>query len=254
MTPHRLNSFFALDRNHVWAAGGVGRVLFSDDAGATWSILPTNTTDYYEAVQFVDPMHGWAVGEIGLVARTTDGGYSWTTDTIPSMPLLLNVDFVNKDTGWVAGAGGSIYVSINSGRTWYRQYSYTTDNILSLHINKDLTGMAYGYGNLVLQYTPDSVLAPPDTIETSVLHGEETDLTVTTANSCNELIVSCAQGIISNLRIVDMLGNEPISSRISETNHSGCLSVDISSLASGLYILRAKLDGKEFARKFVVSR
>ncbi len=251
---HRLNSFFALDRNHVWAAGGFGRVLFSEDTGATWSILPTQTTDYYQAIQFVDPMHGWAVGEIGLVARTCDGGYSWTTDTIPGMPSLFHVDFVNKDTGWVAGLQGSIFVSTNSGHTWHQQATPTSRNIVSLNMNQDLTGMAYGSYHTILRYTPDSVLAPPDTITTSVGSSEASDFSVFTANGCNELIVSSPAGTLSNLRILGMLGNEVMRTEMSELNYSNRLSIDISLLPSGLYLLRARRDGEEVSMKFIISR
>lgn len=254
INPHRINSFFALDNNHVWAAGGYGRIIFSSDRGATWSILPTNTTDYYESVQFIDPMRGWAVGEIGLVASTTDGGYTWRNDTIPSMPLLLNVDFINKDTGWVAGADGYIFVSTDGGHYWHEQNRSTEEDIVCLHMNNDCTGLAFAYSFVILAHRPDSVLVPVDTTTTGV-DGEATDrIFVAASRDCNELVVYCSKANLSEMAILGMLGNEIARPKYATRIDSNSYSIDISGLEPGCYFFKARRDGREFVKKFLVAR
>ncbi len=63
--------------DRVWAVGYWGSVLFSEDAGSTWTTLQTPSHATLYGVSFADDRHGWAVGQGGAVLRTTDGGASW---------------------------------------------------------------------------------------------------------------------------------------------------------------------------------
>jgi photosystem II stability/assembly factor-like uncharacterized protein len=59
-----------------FAAGfnGVGAILRSDDAGATWQAQTSNTSRPLNDVFFVDPLRGWAVGDGGTIVHTATGG------------------------------------------------------------------------------------------------------------------------------------------------------------------------------------
>lgn len=62
----------------VWIGGRPGSiVLFSPDAGTTWTIQKTDSRVPLNAIQMLDAKTGWAVGEFGTVLTTTDGGTSW---------------------------------------------------------------------------------------------------------------------------------------------------------------------------------
>ncbi|MBN2579044.1 MAG: hypothetical protein JXB10_08645 [Pirellulales bacterium] len=62
----------------VWIAGTPGtRVVYSPDAGRSWSVFPTGNRLPLEALTFADDQRGWAVGALGTILATEDGGRTW---------------------------------------------------------------------------------------------------------------------------------------------------------------------------------
>lgn len=64
--------------NRLVAVGEAGRIILSDDNGASWQqadAVPVSVllTD----VAFANERIGWAVGHLGVVLRTEDGGRTW---------------------------------------------------------------------------------------------------------------------------------------------------------------------------------
>ena len=65
------------DGQHLWAAGGGGRIVHSEDGGATWDPSASGTTNDLNEIRFLDERHGWAVGAGNTILRTTNGGGNW---------------------------------------------------------------------------------------------------------------------------------------------------------------------------------
>ena len=61
----------------VVVAGERGIILYSDDAGKSWSQSEVPVSVTLTALQFVNDRTGWAVGHDGVVLRSTNGGKSW---------------------------------------------------------------------------------------------------------------------------------------------------------------------------------
>jgi len=60
------------------AAGERGLVIYSDDAGKSWTQASVPVSSTLTALRFADAQLGWAVGNMGVVLRTEDGGASWS--------------------------------------------------------------------------------------------------------------------------------------------------------------------------------
>lgn len=60
------------------AAGERGLVIYSDDAGQSWTQARVPVSVTLTALRFADARQGWAVGHMGVVLSTEDGGASWT--------------------------------------------------------------------------------------------------------------------------------------------------------------------------------
>ncbi len=64
--------------DNVWIGGRPGSiVLFSPDAGKSWTIQKTDSQVPLHAIQMLDAKTGWAVGELGTVLVTANGGQKW---------------------------------------------------------------------------------------------------------------------------------------------------------------------------------
>lgn len=65
------------DGKHLWAAGGGGRIVHSEDGGTTWIPSPSGTTNELHEITFLDEFHGWAVGAGNTILSTTNRGITW---------------------------------------------------------------------------------------------------------------------------------------------------------------------------------
>jgi photosystem II stability/assembly factor-like uncharacterized protein len=102
------------------AVGERGHVLYSDDAGRSWTQVQVPASANLTAVHFVDDHHGWAVGHDEVILRTEDGGLTWerTRFNPESSQPLLDVWFADSQRGLAVGAYGIILSSSDGGRTW----------------------------------------------------------------------------------------------------------------------------------------
>ncbi|HFH3285659.1 WD40/YVTN/BNR-like repeat-containing protein [Pseudomonas aeruginosa] len=151
------------------AVGLRGVILRSEDAGATWSQVPTPVSSDLLAVSFVSPRQGWAVGQDGVVLASADGGNSWNKQfdgralesltryyreatqldaqvreelqqqlqtNLGAGPVLpfLSVHFLDADHGLASGPFGMLIASEDGGRHW-RPALHQIDNPEFLHLN-----------------------------------------------------------------------------------------------------------------------
>jgi len=124
-----------VDSDHGWVAGA-GRVMATDNGGASWSRQYTGKADLAQ-VDFIDGDHGWAAGG-GTLLRTANGGASWTALAEPCQGDLSSVHFVSPTLGYAVAAapvaqasggqagggayttgdGGTLERSTDGGATW----------------------------------------------------------------------------------------------------------------------------------------
>lgn len=151
----------------VVAAGLRGNIVYSDDAGETWTQAKVPVSLDLVAIAFPSPQRGWAVGHSGVVLNTTDAGMSWTLqldgksaaeqtlhyyrglpDTPPgllaqeqsqleqaqagSAPPFLDVFFENDESGYIVGAFNRIFHTADGGKSW-EPWMHRVDNPGSLH-------------------------------------------------------------------------------------------------------------------------
>ncbi len=109
--------------NRVVAAGERGIVVYSDDAGATWSQADVPARSTLTALAFVDDTTGYAVGHDALILKTTDAGTSWSLVNFEpdSQNAMLNVRFRDARTGYVVGSNGQLWITQDGGAHWDRQ-------------------------------------------------------------------------------------------------------------------------------------
>ncbi|MFT3666929.1 WD40/YVTN/BNR-like repeat-containing protein [Piscinibacter sp.] len=150
------------------AAGLRGRIVFSDDAGQTWTQAQVPVETDLVAIHFATPTHGFAVGHRGVVLESNDAGAHWvrrfagqqlnevaqrfyqaqnpTPDSAAakalagasraieqdSVPSLLDVWFESERSGTLVGTFNTIFRTEDGGRTWVPCME-RTDNPEELH-------------------------------------------------------------------------------------------------------------------------
>ncbi len=109
--------------DRVVAAGERGVVIYSDDAGATWTQADVPARSTLTALTFVDAKTGYAVGHDAVILKTTDAGASWALVNFEpeSRNAMLNVRFRDAQAGYVVGSNGQMWITQDGGSGWDRR-------------------------------------------------------------------------------------------------------------------------------------
>ena len=154
--------------------GPRGLILYSDNAGKSWSQAAVPVQSDLVAVHMISDSQGWAVGHDGVILATNDEGASWTKQLDgrsggelftayyekllnegeevesaleltelnfrdgPALPYL-DVWFKNEQTGYVVGGFGNIAKTEDGGKTWI-PWAHRIDNDAGYHLNS-VTGI-----------------------------------------------------------------------------------------------------------------
>jgi photosystem II stability/assembly factor-like uncharacterized protein len=160
-----LLSAVALAGPRIVVAGQRGHVLFSDDAGQSWTQADVPVSTDLTALCFPSAERGWAVGHDGVVLTSGDGGRTWTrqldgrritallaaaagAETVApavrdqlsflaqqgaDLPLL-DVWFDDARNGVVVGAFNLVLRTGDGGATW-TPWLDRTENPKALHLH-----------------------------------------------------------------------------------------------------------------------
>ena len=107
-------------------AAGVAEVGYSNDGGATWTIVEVGATntEYFtgpNSIFALDGSHIWACTDQGNVFFSADGGVTWVDQgaLAASGGNALNcIHFVDEDTGYAVGDADTVIYTDNGGATW----------------------------------------------------------------------------------------------------------------------------------------
>ena len=133
--------------------GTGGTILFTEDAGLTWSkaSLIGETDTRFNAIHFYGRKGAWAVGSRGRIFRSSGGGRLWRQQNSTVTADLIDVYFTSAASGWAVGDHGTIVRTRDGGATWYDVPSRTTHRLEKVTFVGD-RGFAIGFGGTVLTY------------------------------------------------------------------------------------------------------
>jgi len=123
--PDRFYDVQALSADEAVIVGYAGKILKTEDAGQTWSQLPSGTRDALYAVDWVDDRHVWVTGQEGLILYSADGGKTWERQQSGTLVYLFAVDFVDEKEGWIVGDKATYLHTVDGGKSWkQRQFEH----------------------------------------------------------------------------------------------------------------------------------
>jgi len=167
---NRLNDVHVFDQNTAIAVGDFGRVMKTNNGGASWSEQNNAGGAFIlNSVSFINADTGWAVGRDeyfrGYLLKTTNGGASWVTQKIaePGSEDFYSVHFIDAKTGWAvgydrhifSGSFGIVYKTTDGGSTWSKLPEIGPANLFLyfVYFTDDSIGWAAGSGGTILKTT-----------------------------------------------------------------------------------------------------
>ncbi len=108
-----------------YAVGNGGTILKTANAGTSWNLLTTNTTQTFLTVFPTSKDTVFAAGNGGLVLKSVDGGLNWNTLTTGTSKNIYSLYFLTSQIGYAASgnltggiSSGTIYKTTDGGINW----------------------------------------------------------------------------------------------------------------------------------------
>ncbi len=152
-----------LDINNGFACGGSGSIIKTTDAGETWVVIPSGTTNLLRDILFFDSNILYTCGNNGTLLKSINGGDTWVSKAPITGKGLFNLAFASATIGWVCGTTGVIFKTTNGGTGWSAQTSGTSNKLNSIFFIDSSNGWAVGISGTIINTTDGGTNWNPQT-------------------------------------------------------------------------------------------
>jgi len=156
-TKSSLKDVFFHDDRRGWIAGTSGKLLSTNNGGASWQYTSLPTSAHLESIQFLNDSTGWICGWSGKILKTTDGGQNWNTQPSGTSFILRDLSFCDSLCGWAVGERGLILKTTNGGQNWTTVSNITSNEYYQVYFSSPDTDWIVGanwngakYNSLIL--------------------------------------------------------------------------------------------------------
>ena len=110
--------------NEIWAVGNYGKVIISQDEGATWDLQSSGVSSHLQSMAAWSADRAVAVGNDLTVIYTSDGGKEWAKASVVApknmaQNKLLRVRVAADGQAVAVGEFGTIILSSDFGKNWH---------------------------------------------------------------------------------------------------------------------------------------
>jgi hypothetical protein len=221
---------------------GNNMLIKTTDFGATWSTVFKDTLYNLNHFTFVDKNNGIMVGKEGIILQTSDGGYSW--DTMNSgINSNINYIYSNNKINFCVGNNGLILRNYD-GETEWENISFGTRNYTKIKTDANNFGYILAEG----QYVDEASILVSDFVLSNSEITDNDDFLLYPNPSSGQLFYTCSSiNNLKEIRLQNLSGQEVLSISNSLNGH-----LDVSNLASGIYLVFFDLGDKVISKKLVV--
>lgn len=211
----------------------VSHLLKTDDSGVAWDIIFSSMTNDLTTISFPDSLTGYVCSANGEMHKTTDGGINWVQIVSPTTKKLNSVDFINDSVGYIACNSGEIYRTIDGASTWNSESSGITSNLIKVQMVDVNTAYCISEDGSLLKN--GHVLATELSSSSMIIYPNPTSAFISIFLPNDE--------IIENAKLYDTNGKLVLTDDFNK--------IDVSSLNSGVYIIKAHSSENSYTSKFV---
>ncbi|MBK7867943.1 MAG: hypothetical protein IPJ75_13755 [Ignavibacteriales bacterium] len=102
-----------VDKNTAWAAGTLGTVLKTTDAGKTWQQVKTGEDTWYTSIDAVSPEKVFLTAWNKYLQSTTDGGKTWKSEQIGKLSYLKRSNLSMQTTVFSSAVKNLVKMNLN---------------------------------------------------------------------------------------------------------------------------------------------
>ena len=236
----------------LWFGTRAGRVFRTTDKGATWEAFNTGLVGGFNypglaSIAFEDHLRGIATSYApSQAARTEDGGGTWTPISMPTNPPAGDIEFVPGTTGTyfvnqghlnASNTSSPYLITHDSGDTW-ESVTFTP----ALPVVKFLSPTVGFAGGRITSPTQGGIYAwsGDDVGVDDARDGSARMIAFPNPTSGEVTLELPAQVAPREVVVMDAVGHVLLTQ--TDLNTYGPLTMDLSDLANGLYVLQVNTD------------
>ncbi len=275
-----INKVYFLTDSVGWAVGFYGTIRRTNNQGNTWEDMSINQIDEYSAITFindsigyltgnsilyrttnggetwddisftnvyitdilfVNDQIGWLCGEDGLLYKTEDGGVNWFPKNSNIDEWLHDVFFIDSDKGWAVGRHGKVIYTVDGGENWipYANPVESNHHLISIDFEGENHGWACASDGVIIKYSQDTTLTLPNYLSEEVTVYPNPTQSALYINYTNQIqILKVELYDINNQLVNTYNSNNPV--------------LDVSTLPSGVYLLKISGLKGEYVEKIIL--
>ncbi|GAA0739288.1 YCF48-related protein [Gaetbulibacter jejuensis] len=223
-----------------------GHVQKSVDNGATWTTVYTGTPEHFVGIDFYDEMTGIITTDYdangdNYAYKTTDGGNTWQPYLVAQAGAVLrDVAWLDADNLTIVGTPEVIFSSEDGGNTWpINNFTTSTFNEALYEVLYTNDGTGYIIGAQGVLFKKEPLLSVADF---------ELDREISLyPNPVNEKLNLASNTFVNYANVYTTEGIEVLTVEINALNSQ----IDLSSLASGVYIIQVFTNTSSRNYKFI---
>ena len=123
------------DDNTGYGVSDIGRIFYTSNAGANWTLLTSGTTEALFSINFTSHDTAFVCGYNGTIIRTTDAGVSWSPQVSGITDILTKIWFTSPMVGYITTWYSKILKTTNGGITFVQKLSNEVPDRFSLQQN-----------------------------------------------------------------------------------------------------------------------
>ena len=123
------------DDNTGYGVSDLGRIFYTSNAGANWTLLTSGTTEALFSINFTSHDTAFVCGYNGTIIRTTDAGVSWSPQVSGITDILTKIWFTSPMVGYITTWYSKILKTTNGGITFVQKLSNEVPDRFSLQQN-----------------------------------------------------------------------------------------------------------------------
>lgn len=205
--------------------------------GYNWNQLFSSTINNFKSMSFPDSLTGYIGSTNGKIYKTIDGGTNWWEIVSPTTNNINSVDFINDSVGYIACDAGEIYRTIDGALSWNNESSGTISNLIDIQMVDIQTAYCIDEEGILLKNS--------NVLSVKLLSDNYISPVIIYPNPSSEFIsISLPNNLnINNIEFYDNNGKHVLTG-----DHNR---VDISSLDSGIYLIKVISGEKVFTSKLI---
>lgn len=152
-----LNSAYFFNVTTGFVVGDHGIILKTTNAGKTWTVIQSLSTDNFKKIVFASEKNGFIIGQNGAFYMTFNGGANWVNKPLNTTSKLIDLHFINSQIGFVLTERSVLFRTSDGGKNWLKIQLPSKNQLKAMDFNGTRQGVIAATRYEILRSTDSGI-------------------------------------------------------------------------------------------------